>query len=524
MTKRPVVLVVMDGIGERESDFGNAVKNANTPTLDYLRKNSAFTTIKAHGTAVGLPSDDDMGNSEVGHNALGCGQIYSQGAKLVNESIESGKMYNSEAWKEIISNVKEKNSTLHFLGLLSDGNVHSNISHLIKMLNEAKAEGIKKVRVHILLDGRDVPATSALVYVEQLEKCLAELNDDNFDGCIASGGGRMKVTMDRYQANWGMVELGWKTHVLGEGRQFATAAEAVETFRKELDVIDQDLPAFVIAKDGKAVGTISEEDSVVLFNFRGDRAIEISMAFDCEEFPYFNRGPKLNCCYAGMLQYDGDLKLPKRFLVNPPEIKNTLSELLVDAGMSQYAVSETQKYGHVTYFWNGNRSSKFSEELETFKEIPSDNVSFDERPWMKSADITDDVIEAIKSEKYDFIRCNFPNGDMVGHTGNYDATVTGVEAVDLGLARLKKVCDEYNVTLLVTADHGNADEMLEKNKKGVVQVRTAHSLNPVPFIIYDKKNTFELKDGAFGLANVAPTVAQIFGLKAPECWEEGMIK
>ena len=334
----------------------------------------------------------------------------------------------------------------------------------------------------------------------------------------------MKVTMDRYQANWGMVELGWKTHVLGEGRQFTSATEAVETFRKELDVIDQDLPAFVIANEGKAVGTVAEEDSVVLFNFRGDRALEISMAFDYEEFPYFNRGPKLNCCYAGMLQYDGDLKLPGRFLVNPPEIKNTLSEVLTNAGMSQFAVSETQKFGHVTYFWNGNRSSKFSEELETFQEIPSDDGNFDERPWMKSADITDAVIEAIKSEKYDFIRCNFPNGDMVGHTGNYDATITGVEAVDLGLARLKKVCDEYNVTLIVTADHGNADEMLEKSKNGTVQVRTAHSLNPVPFIIYDKRNLYELKNGEFGLANVAPTIAQIFGLDIPECWEEGMIK
>lgn len=522
--RKQVVLVVMDGVGFSKTGLGDAVTAANTPVLDDMLQNCPNTRLKAHGSAVGLPSDDDMGNSEVGHNALGCGQIYSQGAKLVNESIESGKIYESNAWKDVVTNVKENASTLHFLGLLSDGNVHSNISHLIHMLKKAKEEGIQKVRIHILLDGRDVPATSALLYIEQLENCLAELNDADFEGCIASGGGRMKVTMDRYQANWGMVELGWKTHVLGEGRQFSSATEAVETLRKELDVIDQDLPAFVIAKEGKPVGTIAEEDSVVLFNFRGDRALEISMAFDYEEFPYFDRGPKLNCCYAGMLQYDGDLKLPRRFLVDPPEIKNTLSEVLVNAGMSQYAVSETQKYGHVTYFWNGNRSSKFSEELETFQEIPSDDGSFDERPWMKSADITDAVIDAIKSEKYDFIRCNYPNGDMVGHTGNYDATITGVEAVDLGLARLQKVCDEYNVTLIVTADHGNADEMLEKNKKGIVQVRTAHSLNPVPFIIYDKRNQYELKSGAFGLANVAPTIAQIFGLEIPECWEEGMIE
>lgn len=520
---KPVLLVVMDGVGFSKTGLGDAVTEANTPTLDWLMANCPMTRLKAHGDAVGLPTDDDMGNSEVGHNALGCGQIYSQGAKLVNESIESGKMYDSAAWKELVDNVKAKDSTLHFIGLLSDGNVHSNISHLFNMLKKAKAEGVKKARVHVLLDGRDVPATSAPLYIEQLENVLKELNDGSFDGKIASGGGRMKITMDRYQADWAMVERGWNTHVKGEGRQFASAAEAVETLRNETGAIDQDLPAFVIAENGAPVGKIVDGDSVILYNFRGDRAIELSMAFDCDEFTQFNRGPKSNVCYAGMLQYDGDLKLPARYLVNPPEITNTLSEVLVAAKLNQYAVSETQKYGHVTYFWNGNRSGKFSDELETFKEIPSDNVSFDQRPWMKSADIVDDLIEAIKSKKYDFLRCNFPNGDMVGHTGSMQATIIGVEAVDIGLARLMKVCDEYGVTMLVTADHGNADEMLEKNKKGDVQVRTAHSLNPVPFIIYDKDVKYTIKEGNYGLSNVAPTVVKMFGLTAPDCWQESMI-
>lgn len=520
---KPVLLVVMDGVGFSKTGLGDAVSEANTPTLDWLLANCPHTRLKAHGDAVGLPSDEDMGNSEVGHNALGCGQIYSQGAKLVNESIESGKMYESAAWKELVDNCVSKNSTMHFIGLLSDGNVHSNISHLFSMLRRAKADGVKKARVHVLLDGRDVPATSAPIYIEQLEKVLAELNDDNFNGKIASGGGRMKITMDRYQADWAMVERGWNTHVKGEGRQFASALEAVETLRNETGAIDQDLPAFVIAENGEPVGKIVDGDSVILFNFRGDRAIELSMAFDNNDFTYFERGGKPNVCYAGMLEYDGDMKLPKRFLVNPPEIHDTLSEVLVAAGLNQYAVSETQKYGHVTYFWNGNRSGKFSEELETFKEIPSDNVSFDQRPWMKSADIVDDLIEAIKSKKYDFLRCNFPNGDMVGHTGSMPATIVGVESVDLGLARLMKVCDEYGVTLLVTADHGNADEMLEKNKKGEIQIRTAHSLNPVPFIIYDKDVKYTIKDGKYGLANVAPTVVKMFGLKAPDCWQESMI-
>lgn len=521
--KKKVLLVVMDGIGFSKTGIGDAVTQANTPTLDRLLAECPNTRLSAHGVAVGLPSDDDMGNSEVGHNALGCGQIYSQGAKLVNESIESGKMFTSAAWKEVIQNCVDNVSSLHFIGLLSDGNVHSNISHLIAMLKKAKASDIKKVRIHALLDGRDVPATSAHIYIEQLEQVLAELNGADFDARIASGGGRMNITMDRYQADWDMVKRGWDTHVSGLGRQFESALAAIETYRRELNVIDQDIPAFVIAKDGEPVGKILDQDSVVLFNFRGDRALELSMAFDNDDFDAFDRGARPNVAYAGMLQYDGDLNLPKRYLVNPPEIHDTLSELLVKNKLRQYAVSETQKYGHVTYFWNGNKSEKFSEELETFKEIPSDKVSFDERPWMKSAEITDDLIAAIESEKYDFIRCNYPNGDMVGHTGNMDAVITSVEAVDLGLARLLPVVDKYGITLIVTADHGNADEMYEKNKKGELQVRTAHSLNQVPFIIYDKNTEYEIKEGAFGLANVAPTVAAIFSLEAPACWEESMI-
>ena len=527
MAKKPVVLVVMDGIGFSKTGLGDAVTEANTPTLDKLLKDYPHTSLKAHGDAVGLPSDDDMGNSEVGHNALGCGQIYSQGAKLVNESIESGKMFASETWKELASNCVAKGSTMHFIGLLSDGNVHSNISHLKIMAAQAKKEGVKAVRCHILLDGRDVPATSGMTYIDDLENTLASLNDDTFDGKIASGGGRMKITMDRYQADWNMVKLGWDTHVKGEGRKFASAGEAYKVLREETGAIDQDLPPFVVAKDDMPVGKICDGDSVILFNFRGDRAIEMSMAFDDKNFDKFDKGGyNPDVLYAGMLQYDGDLNLPKKYLVNPPEITNTLSEVLVNAGLNSYAVSETQKYGHVTYFWNGNKSEKFSDELETWNEIPSDKVSFDERPWMKSAEVTDDMIEAIKSQKYDFIRCNYPNGDMVGHTGSMEATIIAVESVDLALTRLLKVADEYNCTVLITADHGNADEMLEKNKKGNIAVRTAHSLNRVPFIIYDNETTYVIKDAEsekYGLANVAPTVAKLLGVEAPACWEDSMI-
>lgn len=520
---KKVVLVVMDGVGKSSTGLGDAVTMANTPTLDKLLKECPHTYIKAHGTAVGLPSDEDMGNSEVGHNALGCGQIYSQGAKLVEEAIESGAIFASAAWKELSSNAVKNSSAMHFIGLLSDGNVHSNIHHLIALVRGAKADGIKKVRIHVLLDGRDVPATSALVYVDMLEAALKELNDSSFDARIASGGGRMKITMDRYFADWDMVKRGFYTHVYGEGRQFKDASEAIGAFRAENPgIIDQDLPAFVVAEDGRPVGAMHDGDSVVLFNFRGDRAIELSMAFDDADFKGFDRGDMPKVLYAGMLEYDGDLHLPKRFLVEPPKIEHTLTEFMVAHGVNEYAVSETQKFGHVTYFWNGNRSEKFSDTLETWQEIPSDKVTFDQRPWMKSAEVTDAVIEAVKSGKYGFIRCNYPNGDMVGHTGNLDATIVGVEAVDLGLARLIPVVKEAGYILVITADHGNADEMLEKNKKGVVSVRTAHSLNPVPFIVYNAD--CEIAEGEFGLSNVAATVAKLMGYAPDPHWNRAIIK
>ena len=520
--KKPIVLIIMDGVGKGDGGSGDAVAQAKTPNLDHLLATCPHNWLKAHGTAVGLPSDDDMGNSEVGHNALGCGQIYSQGAKLVNESIQNGTLFASDTWKELIANAKQEGKALHFLGLLSDGNVHSNISHLIAMLRHAHAEGVKRVYCHILLDGRDVPATSALDYVKQLEDVLAELRADGSDYRIASGGGRMQITMDRYEANWPMVEAGWRTHVQGIGRQFASAKEAIETYRAETGCIDQDLPAFVIAENGKPVAKIANGDSVILYNFRGDRAQEISLAFDRKDFDKFDRGDYTGVKFAGMLEYDGDLKIPTHYLVQPPVIKNTLTELLCKHGLSEYAVSETQKYGHVTYFWNGNRSGKVDEKLETYEEIPSDVIPFEQEPAMKSREITDHMIAAMGSKKYDFLRCNFPNGDMVGHTGVISAVITAMECVDESVGRIIKAADRLGYLVLVTADHGNADQMTE-TKKGKTSIRTAHSLNPVPFIIYDPDEKHILKEGKFGLANVAPTVATLLGLEKPACWEESMV-
>ena len=531
----PILLVVMDGIGISENTEGNAVKNAYTPNLDKLMKECPNILLKAHGTAVGLPSDDDMGNSEVGHNAIGAGQIYAQGAKLVNEAINSGDMFRGKGWGEIRSNCISKNSTLHFIGLFSDGNVHSHIDHLKAMIVQAKKEGIKRVRVHILLDGRDVGETSALEYVIPFEAFLSELNDSSFDARIASGGGRMFITMDRYEANWSMVERGWHTHVLGEGRLFNSTVEAIETLRKETKAIDQDLPAFVIAENGTPVGTIEDGDSVIFFNFRGDRAIEISKAFEDPGFNCFDRKRWPQVTYAGMLEYDGDLHIPSRYLVNPPSIKNTMSEYLVNAGVTQLAIAETQKFGHVTYFWNGNNSGKFSDILETYYEVPSDIIPFEQRPWMKAAEITDKAIELISTGNYKFARMNFANGDMVGHTGIYQAAKIGVEAVDLCLGRLISLIEKMNGVLIVTADHGNADEMYEVDKKtgkaktdsnGRIKAKTSHTLNKVPFIIYDTKNSgkYVLKNGDYGLANIAPTVVNLLGYEAPEMWEESMIE
>ncbi len=538
--KGPVLTIVMDGIGIAPETISNAVATSFTPNLDMLMHVYPTLSLKAHGTAVGLPSDDDMGNSEVGHNALGAGQVFAQGAKLVTQSIESGKMFASETWQTVVANVRDNDSTLHFLGLFSDGNVHSHIDHLKAMIVRAKEEGIKNVRIHILIDGRDVGETSALEYINPFEEFIASLSDDTYCIKIASGGGRMKITMDRYEANWAMVELGWKTHVLGEGRQFASAAEAVEAYRAEYKVIDQDLPPFVIAEDGKPVGTINDGDSVVFFNFRGDRSIEISKTFDAPEgaFDKFDRVRVPKVVYAGMLEYDGDLHIPSKYLVSPPEITNTMGEYLANTGVSQYAISETQKYGHVTYFWNGNKSGKFSEENETYVEVLSDVVPFEQRPWMKCAEITDKLIEALESGKYKYLRVNFPNGDMVGHTGSLAATRCSVEALDIQLGRILAVVDKLGGVALITADHGNADEMFEMDKKtgqpkaskdGKLKAKTSHTLNPVPCIIYDNtdaKNHYTVKadKGQFGLSAVAATMVNLMGYEAPEMWDEGVIE
>jgi 2,3-bisphosphoglycerate-independent phosphoglycerate mutase len=535
----PVVLAILDGIGIGKYKEGDIVRKANTPTLDWLKKNGLATSLKAHGPAVGMPSDGDMGNSEIGHNAIGCGRVFEQGASLVNHAIEEGVLFNGAVWKELIANVNAHDSGLHFIGLLSDGNVHSHIDHLEALLAEAKKQGVKQARIHVLLDGRDVPPTSALEYVNRLENFLAALNEGSaVDFAIASGGGRMTITMDRYQANWQMVERGWQTHVLGEGRAFESASEAIGIFRRENPkVIDQDLPPFVIARNGHPLGPITENDSVIFFNFRGDRAIEMSMAFEDQDFDYFPRGSRLKVKYAGMMQYDGDALIPEKYLVDPPGIDRTLGEYLVKAGIRQLAISETQKFGHVTYFFNGNRSGKFDESLEDYIEIPSDIVPYEERPWMKAAEITDKLVEAIQGGEYRFIRLNYANGDMVGHTGVLEAVEIAVETVDLCVARLLDAVAKAKGILIVTADHGNSDDMFQRNKKsgeivideqtGKPASKTAHSLNPVPIYICDPTGTVEMKQSShrgLGISSIAATCLKLLGFEPPQDYTPSIIE
>ncbi len=532
----PVLLIIMDGVGFGKYKEGDGFKAAETETLDALMKSEPWVKLKAHGTAVGLPSDKDMGNSEVGHNAIGCGRVFDQGAKLVEKSIETGSLFKGKTWRTCVDTVKQSEGTLHFLGLLSDGNVHSNVAHVRAMIEQAKREHVARVRVHALLDGRDVGETSALEYFDPFEEFLEKLSDDSFDARIASGGGRMVITMDRYNANWDMVKKGWEIHVLGKGRQFSSSHEAIETLRKETGAIDQDLPPFVIAADGKPVGTVEDGDSFILFNFRGDRALEITKAFEAgDDFKEFDRIRRPDVQYAGMMEYDGDLHIPKQYLVTPPAIDRTMSEYLVASGVKQFSISETQKFGHITYFFNGNRTEKFSEELETYVEIPSDNVPFEQRPWMKCAEIADRVIDEIKKGEYEFIKMNFPNGDMVGHTGNWEAVICSLEGLDLSIGRIKEAVKEAGGIMIITADHGNSDDMFEHDKKtgsvvikgnGKPRAKTSHSLNPVPCIIYDPESkgeySKELREG-LGISSLAATCIELMGFVPPGDYDKSVL-
>lgn len=525
--KGPVVILVADGVGVAPPSPSNAVSEANTPTLDWIAEQPMYTELLAHGTAVGLPSDDDMGNSEVGHNALGAGRIFAQGAKLVNQALENGAAFKTKVWQRAIEHGKQ--NTLHLLGLHSDGNVHSHTDHLYKLMQVAANAGVTECCLHLLLDGRDVAARSALQYIGETEKRITDINKTyNANFRIASGGGRMRITMDRYLADWEMVKRGYECHTHGIGEQFTTAEQAVTSLYESSGKSDQYLPAFVIVENGQPVGTMSDGDAVLFFNFRGDRAIQISMAYEQEEFEPFNRDevrahPKVY--YAGILQYDGDELIPGHYLVNPPDIDRTMGEYLCAQGVRSFAISETQKYGHVTFFWNGNRSGYLDEKLEKYIQIPSDNIEFNQAPAMQAHAITDKTIELIESGEFQFGRLNLANGDMVGHTGDLPAAIEAMEVVDECVAKLIKAINDNDGILLYTADHGNADIMYTE-KDGVRSPKTSHTLSPVPFAIIDPSYNGEYQltpPCDAGLTHIAATTLNLLGFRAPDDYQPSLI-
>jgi 2,3-bisphosphoglycerate-independent phosphoglycerate mutase len=528
--KGPLLLIIMDGIGIGRQDETNAVYMAKTPTLDRLIASEQYTQLRAHGTAVGLPTDKDMGNSEVGHNALGAGRVFDQGARLVNRAFETGQIFQTALWGCIVDRAK-KGGTIHFLGLLSDGNVHSHIDQLYKLIDQCADLGLKAVRVHALLDGRDVGERSALDYVIPTEKKLRYISETRgLDYSIASGGGRMRVTMDRYEADWSIVKRGWNAHVLGKGRFFRSAEEAIRTFYNEdPNITDQYMDPFVITADsGEPIGPIRDGDTVIFFNYRGDRAIEISRAFTEKGFEAFKReGGLPDILYAGMMEYDSDLHIPPHFLVQPPAIDRTVSEYLCAEGIRMFAISETQKYGHVTYFWNGNRSGYIDRSLETYVEIPSDRIEFDRAPKMKAFEIRDKATEMLKQGTYRFGRLNFANGDMVGHTGVFQAAVTAVETVDQCVRDLLEVIRQLEGIAVVTSDHGNADEMFTIDSKGEHKTKTSHTLNPVPFAIYDPlyQGEYVMADiERPGISNVASTLLNLLGYEKVGDYDPSLIR
>ena len=520
--KGPIVLAIMDGVGLSEKQEGNAFARAYTPFLDSALKNYLNIPLEASGESVGILSGD-MGNSEVGHNAIGSGQIIKQGIARVEEAFDTGAIWQNPNWEKIISNVKDNSSTLHFAGIFSDGNVHSSISHLERMIKRANEEGIKKIRVHLMIDGRDVPPQSEPKYINRLEDFFKTF-DESCDYKIASGGGRMVVVCDRYENDWNMVKKGWDMMVHGEAPdKFRSAIEALEFFReKDPSIQDQYLPPFVITDESNnPVGPVKDGDSFIYYDFRADRAIEIAMAFTYNDFPYFDRGDRPNVCFAGMTEYNSDTHVPALTLVSPVCIENALNQYLDSKGISQFAVSEAVKFGHITYYFNGNSYEKAPGEEHL--SIPSDQDDFHIRPWMKSAEITDAVLANLENHK--FVRLNLPNGDMVGHFADMRSTIIAMESVDLALSRIAKKVDELGGMMIICADHGNAEEIADENGKP----KTSHTLNKVPCIFYDntenrtKYVSAELPNP--GLTNIASTVALLCGESGyPANWCNPLIK
>ncbi len=523
--RSPLLNIILDGYGLGKNDYTNAIYQAKTPFMDRIRSEFPNTTLLTHGKHVGLPGDKDLGGSEVGHLTIGAGINIAQGPTLITNSIADQSFFKEPVLQKLLQNAK--NGALHLIGLLSDGNVHSHIDHFIAVIEEAVRQDVKKCYVHVLLDGRDVGIQTADLYVNRLESLFKTIRaeNQNFDYAFASGGGREVITMDR-DLNWAKVEAGWNTHVLGQsGNYFDSALEAIEHFRSQTPgLIDQDCPPFNIKNRQGSIPKINDGDSVLMMNFRADRAIELTRAFVEKDFSGFKIESAPNVCFAGMMVYDEDNNIPEDRIIGSPVVSDPFGKRILELGLNQFRLAETQKYAHVTFFFNGGYRNPLDPDKENYHLIPSDKIdSFALAPKMKANEIADKAVDFVKSKQYDYGLINFANTDMVGHTGDMKATIEAAETVDKAIEKICAAVEEVGGVAVITADHGNADEMIIPNQRtGKEEMSTKHSINPVPFVIFDPafKNNYALKtqspDTILNLSMIAATNFILMGKPIPE--------
>ena len=501
MSKKPVVLMVLDGYGLNDRTEGNAIAMANTPVMDKLMKECPFVKGAASGLAVGLP-DGQMGNSEVGHMNIGAGRIIYQDLTRITKAIEDGDFFENKALLAAMDNCKKNDSDLHLWGLLSDGGVHSHIEHLYGLLEMAKKQGLTKVYVHAFLDGRDTPPASGKDYVQQLQDKMNEIGV----GQIASLSGRY-YAMDR-DNNWDRVQKAYDSLTKGEGVLAEDAVQAMADSYAQ-DVTDEFVLPTVIVKDGKPVSIVKENDSVIFFNFRPDRAREITRAFCDDKFTGFDR-PFIKTTYVCFKDYDETIP-NKTIAFEKEHITNTFGEYLAKCGKKQLRLAETEKYAHVTFFFNGGVEEPNVDEARLLVNSPKDVATYDLKPEMSAPEVGMDLVEAIKSDKYDVIVINFANPDMVGHTGVIPAAVKAVERVDSLVGDAVQAVKDVDGVLFICADHGNAEKMIDYETG---KPHTAHTTNPVPFILVNADPKYKLPHGRC-LADLAPTLLEIMGLEQP---------
>ncbi|MDQ6963268.1 MAG: 2,3-bisphosphoglycerate-independent phosphoglycerate mutase [Mariprofundaceae bacterium] len=528
MKFKPVLLIVLDGWGLGDGGPSDAIAQAHTPHFDFLWNNYARTQLCTHGHHVGLPAKKDLGGSEVGHLTMGAGQILDQGPTRINKAIKDGSFFQSSAMKTVFSR-SQNQGALHLVGLLSDGNIHAHIDHFIAMVEHAYQLKVPKLRLHVLLDGRDVAIQTAHVYVQRMQQLFAQC--EGVDYALASGVGRELMTMDRDQ-DWSKVQAGWQLMVHGEAEhQYQDPLEAIVSFRMQKpDLIDQDMPAFVVVdEEGEAIGRIQDGDSVVMMNFRADRAIEMTEAFCVDNFSDFDRGQRPDIFFAGMMVYDEDRNLPENQLMTSTKVAEPFGKRLVEAGLKQFRLTETQKFPHVTFFFNGGYRKPLDASLEDYILISSDKgISFADKPEMKAAEIAQTCVSLLEKQEYDFGLINFANADMVGHCGDIKATILAVEAVDAALKEITDALKKVGGAALITADHGNADAMIHHASHGD-EPSTKHSINPVPCVLFDPEYSSDytlsqdIEGESAGLANIAATLFEMLGLDVPEDLERSLV-